>query len=58
MKNLELKKPLYTQCSVCRTIEINGVGSSCCGGAWEYMYEHEVEALGVDPRNTRNLGVK
>jgi len=50
--------PIYTQCSICNSIQINGVGSSCCGGFWEHMYEHEVEELGINPTATRNKGLK
>lgn len=52
-----MEKINFTRCSVCHDVKVNGVGStSCCGGINEQLFEDEVEALGIDPKLTRNQG--
>ena len=47
-------KPSYTRCSICHRPKINGVGSSCCGGFWEYLSHKEIKELGANPDDYRN----
>ncbi len=54
----KFKKPAIQQCSVCKTLMVNWVGSTrCCGGMVEYLYEDEVKALGFKLNSTRNKGI-
>lgn len=51
----EDKRPIFTQCSVCKAIAVNGCGSTaCCGGFHEHLYADEVEALGIPASSTKN----